>query len=81
MADAKPFQPAELADRRAAVGRRLAEEELDACVVLGPEAQLWLCGSTRSSAASYRRPRTVFGHGTPTGRVLEPGDLVHVEIS
>jgi Xaa-Pro dipeptidase len=25
-------------------------------------------------------PRTVFGHGTPSERVLEPGDLVHVEI-
>jgi Xaa-Pro dipeptidase len=25
-------------------------------------------------------PRTVFAHGTPTDRVLEPGDLVHVEI-
>ncbi|MHB2165647.1 M24 family metallopeptidase [Alsobacter sp. R-9] len=25
-------------------------------------------------------PRSVQGHGTPTGRVLEPGDLVHVEI-
>ena len=25
-------------------------------------------------------PRTVFGHGTPTERVLEPGDLIHVEI-
>lgn len=25
-------------------------------------------------------PRTVFGHGTPTDRLLEPGDLVHVEI-
>jgi Xaa-Pro aminopeptidase len=25
-------------------------------------------------------PRTVFGHGTPTPRVLEPGDLIHVEI-
>ena len=25
-------------------------------------------------------PRTVFGHGTPGDRELEPGDLVHVEI-
>ena len=25
-------------------------------------------------------PRTVFGHGTPTDRMLEFGDLVHVEI-
>ena len=25
-------------------------------------------------------PRAVFGHGTPTDRVLAPGDLVHVEI-
>ena len=25
-------------------------------------------------------PRTVFGHGTPTDRELEQGDLVHVEI-
>lgn len=25
-------------------------------------------------------PRSVFGHGTPTDRLLEPGDLVHVEI-
>ena len=25
-------------------------------------------------------PRSLMGHGTPTGRVLEPGDLVHVEI-
>jgi Xaa-Pro aminopeptidase len=25
-------------------------------------------------------PRTVFGHGTPTERVLEPTDLIHVEI-
>ena len=25
-------------------------------------------------------PRSVFGHGTPTHREIEPGDLVHVEI-
>jgi len=25
-------------------------------------------------------PRSLFGHGTPVDRVLEPGDLVHVEI-
>lgn len=25
-------------------------------------------------------PRSVFGHGTPSHRLLEPGDLVHVEI-
>ena len=44
MLDARPFPPEELAARRAAVGRRLAEEGLDACVVLAPETQLWLCG-------------------------------------
>jgi Xaa-Pro dipeptidase len=25
-------------------------------------------------------PRALFGHGTPTHRVMEPGDLVHVEV-
>ncbi len=44
MTDAMPFPPEELEARRAAVGRRLAEEGLDACVVLAPETQLWLCG-------------------------------------
>jgi Xaa-Pro aminopeptidase len=44
MTGTPPFPPEELEARRAAVGRRLAEAGLDACVVLAPETQLWLCG-------------------------------------
>ncbi|MGH3038896.1 MAG: M24 family metallopeptidase, partial [Gaiellaceae bacterium] len=43
-AEGGPFSPQELSARHAEVGRRLAAEGLDACVVLAPETQLWLCG-------------------------------------
>ena len=43
--EGRPFPPSELARRRADVCRRLAAEGLDACVVLAPETQLWLCGA------------------------------------
>jgi Xaa-Pro aminopeptidase len=42
--DGRRFGPDELAARRATVFERLAEHGLDACVVLAPETQLWLCG-------------------------------------
>jgi Xaa-Pro aminopeptidase len=44
MTNPLPFPPEELEARRAAVGRRLADEGLEACVVLAPETQLWLSG-------------------------------------
>jgi Xaa-Pro aminopeptidase len=42
--DGYRLTPEELAARRVGVSRRLAAAGLDACVVLAPDTQLWLCG-------------------------------------
>lgn len=84
--------PAELdylrrAGRHADVGIRAAQEFARAGVTerrLAAEVEYAMrcAGSDYPSIPTEigSGPRAVFGHGTPTDRVLIPGDLVHVEI-